>query len=295
MTSGQHAIMGSNVTEHFEKYSGSMLRRLALSCLLSCVAGLAHAEETLAQDPAQDPAQDSAQEATQEATQEAAQEGAVVFNLERSSDQQIGVLLQRWPQLDATQRRDLLAEVRKRMRTAAQAQEAQGESAIRSKTPSLTLRIKRAQTRHGYGRPAPRGDAEGNSDQLASVDGSQRPRELVIRTTVTQILPDGSRITRQETLLPSSLSAEMAKQGRIAGLNSVDSLVHDSQNNPSGKMRMRRTTVRFGAGFHRRHQQGDSPAAFESGVRRISTPDALSGPAEVVISAPIPAIAPEAK
>lgn len=287
MTSGQHAIMGSNVTEHFEKYSGSMLRRLALSCLLSCVVGLAHAEETLAQDPAQ--------EAVQEAAQEATQEAAVVFNLEGSSDQQIGVLLQRWPKLDATQRRDLLAEVRKRMRTAAQAQEAQGESAIRSKTPSLTLRIKRAQTRHGYGRPTPRGDAEGNSDQLASVDGSQRPRELVIRTTVTQVLPDGSRITRQETLLPSSLSAEMAKQGRIAGLSSGDSLVHDSQNNPSGKMRVRRTTVRFGAGFHRRHEQGDSPAAFESGVRRISTPDAPSGPAEVVISAPIPAIGPEAK
>ena len=137
MTSGQHVIMGSDVTEHFEKDSGSMLRRLALSCLLSCllscVVGLAHAEETLAQDPAQ----------------EAAQETAVVFNLEGSSDQQIGVLLQRWPQLDATQRRDLLAEVRKRMRTAAQAQEAQGESAIRSKTPSLTLRIKRARTRHG--------------------------------------------------------------------------------------------------------------------------------------------------
>ena len=76
MTSGQHAIMGSNVTEHFEKYSGSMLRRLALSCLLSCVVGLAHAEETLAQDPAQDPAQ------------EAAQEAAVVYNMEGYSDQQ---------------------------------------------------------------------------------------------------------------------------------------------------------------------------------------------------------------
>ena len=59
MTSGQHAIMGSNVSEHFEKYSGSMLRRLALSCLLSCVVGLAHAEETLAQDPAQDPVQEA--------------------------------------------------------------------------------------------------------------------------------------------------------------------------------------------------------------------------------------------
>ena len=34
------------------------------------------------------------------------------------TDQQIGSLLQQWPRLDATQRRDLLAEVRKRMRAA---------------------------------------------------------------------------------------------------------------------------------------------------------------------------------
>ena len=223
MTSGQHAIMGSNVTEHFEKYSGSMLRRLALSCLLSCVVGLAHAEETLAQDPAH----------------EAAQEAAVVFNLEGSSDQQIGVLLQRWPQLDATQRRDLLAEVRKRMRTAAQAQEAQGESAIRSKPPSLTLRIKRAQTRHGYGRPAPRAEAAGNNAQPASAEGAQqnpqRPRELVIRTTVTQVLPDGSRITRQETLVPSSLRAKVARQEQSSGASPVNSVAQDSQNTTSGK------------------------------------------------------------
>ena len=121
MTSGQHAIMGPNVTEHFEEYSGSMLHRLALTCLLSCVVGLAHAVETLAQDP----------------VQEAAQEAAVVFNLEGSSDQQIGVLLQRWPQLDATQRRDLLAEVRKRMRTAAQAQEAHSLAHFGKQVPSL--------------------------------------------------------------------------------------------------------------------------------------------------------------
>ena len=38
--------------------------------------------------------------------------------LAEETDQQIGLLLQRWPQLDAIQRRDLLAEVRKRMHLA---------------------------------------------------------------------------------------------------------------------------------------------------------------------------------
>ena len=130
MTSGQHAIMETALTEHIEKYSGPMLRTLALSWLMLCVAGPAHAEETFVQDPAP----------------KAAQEAVVVFNLAGSSDQQIGMLLQRWPQLDATQRRDLLAEVRKRMRSATQVKEVQGASAVRNKTPSLTLRIKRARS-----------------------------------------------------------------------------------------------------------------------------------------------------
>ena len=279
MTSGQHAPMGPTVTEHFEKSSGLVLRRLALSCLMLCVAGLAHAEETVAQDPAEDV--------------------AVKFNLTGSSDQQIGVLLQRWPQLDATQRRDLLAEVRKRMRLASQAQQAQGASAARTETPSLTLRIKRAQTRHGYGRPAPRGGAEGNSGQVASVEGAQqspqRPRELVIRTTVTQVLPDGSRITRQETLVPSSLRAKVARQEKSSGASPVNSVAQDSQNSTSGKVRVRRTTVRFGTGFHRRHQQADSAMPFESGMRTISKSDGLTAPTEVLMSVPVPTIAPEAK
>ena len=291
MTSGQHANMGNAVTEHFDKYSGLMMRRLALSCLMLCVAGPAHAVETFAQAPAQNSAQ--------EAAQEAAQETVIVFNVEGASDQQIGALLQRWPQLDATQRRDLLAEVRKRMRTATQAQEAQGASTVRNKTPSLTLRIKRAQTQHGYGRPTPRDVGAANSEQLASVEGtrqgSQRPRELVIRTTVTQILPDGSRITRQETLMPGSLRAKVARQETPdVGSSPVDSVAQDAQQNLAGKMRVRRTTVRFGTGFHRRHQQTDSPTAFESGVRIISTPDAPSAPADALISAPISIIAAEA-
>lgn len=60
------------------------------------------------------------------------------------SDQQIGVMLQRWPQLDAAQRRDLLAEVRKRMRQATAVNASKETAKTRSSGPSLTLRIKRA-------------------------------------------------------------------------------------------------------------------------------------------------------
>lgn len=292
MTSGQHAPMDQTVTEHFDGYSGSMLRRLALSCLVLCVAGVSHAEESFAQDPAQDLLQETVHESAPETTQ------AAVFNLEGVSDQQIGLLLQRWPQLDATQRRDLLAEVRKRMRLASQEQQAQDASAVRNKTPSLTVRIKRAQTRHGYGRPAPRAEAAGNNAQPASAEGAQqnpqRPRELVIRTTVTQVLPDGSRITRQETLVPSSLRAKVARQEQSSGASPVNSVAQDSQNTPSGKVRVRRTTVRFGTGFHQRHQQADSATALESGMRTISKSDGLAAPTEVLISVPVPTIAPEA-
>ena len=287
MTSGQHAIMETALTEHIEKYSGPMLRTLALSWLMLCVAGPAHAEETFVQDPAP------------KAAQEAAQEAAVVFNLAGSSDQQIGMLLQRWPQLDATQRRDLLAEVRKRMRSATQVKEVQGASAVRNKTPSLTLRIKRAQTQHSYGRSTPRSGAAETGEQLASVErtgqSGQRPRELVIRTTVTQILPDGSRITRQETLVPSSLQARLARQEeRGTRSTPVDSAAQESQQNPTGNTRVRRTTVRFGSGFHQRYQQADSLTAFESGVRRVATPDARTASAAVLIPAPTVTTAPEA-
>jgi len=283
MTSGQHANMETALTEHIEKYSGPILRRLALSCLMLCVAGPAHAEETFVQDPAQNESQET----------------VVVFNLEGSSDQQIGALLQRWPQLDATQRRDLLAEVRKRMRTATQVQETQGASSVRGNPPSLTLRIKRAQTRHGYGRPAPRSDAAADGSHASSVtsahQSAQRPRELVIRTTVTRILPDGRRITRQETLVPSSLQTQTARQDKVdAGSSAGASVVQDSRGNPSGKMRVLRTTVRFGTGFHQRHLEAGSPTVVESVVPTMSAPNALPAPADVLISTPISTFAPEA-
>ena len=39
--------MEMGVSKHFEKYSGLMLGRLALSCLIICVFSAAHAEEKL--------------------------------------------------------------------------------------------------------------------------------------------------------------------------------------------------------------------------------------------------------
>ena len=142
-----------------------------------------------------------------------------MVNLERATDEQIGVLLQRWPQLDAPQRRDLLAEVRKRMRSASQIQDGQAAAASHNRAPSLTLRIQRAQTQHSFGRTAPRGEAGSDGGQTAEgrmdQQNAQRPRELVIRTTVTQILPDGRKVTRQKTLVPSSLRAKWKKMGKV--------------------------------------------------------------------------------
>lgn len=267
--------MEMGVSKHFEKYSGLMLGRLALSCLIICVFSAAHAEEKLVHLEAE--------------------ERPVVVNLESATDEQIGVLLQRWPQLDAPQRRDLLAEVRKRMRSASQIQEGQATSAIHNKTPSLTLRIKRAQTQHGFGRTAPRGEAgDPDGQTVAAQNGQQdvqRPRELVIRTTVTQILPDGRRVTRQKTLVPSSLRAQMERQGGsedlYVGLSAESPALPDPQQRPPGKMTVRRTTVRFGTGFNRRHQVAGAPASVQADVRRVSSPEVLVIPSEVRVSVPV--------
>ena len=72
--------------------------------------------------------------------------------LAQQTDQQIGSLLQRWPELDAIQRRDLLAEVRKRMHLAKKVEANVNNTGLQNRAPSLTLRIKKAQTQHRYGR-----------------------------------------------------------------------------------------------------------------------------------------------
>ena len=69
------------------------LRTSAKACLLFGFATMAHSQTTVP----------------------GAGEDNALVPLAQQTDQQIGTLLQRWPELDAIQRRDLLAEVRKRM------------------------------------------------------------------------------------------------------------------------------------------------------------------------------------
>ena len=124
--------------------------------------------------------------------------------LAQQTDQQIGSLLQRWPELDAIQRRDLLAEVRKRMHLAKKVEANVNNTSLQNRAPSLTLRIKKAQTQHRYGRVSNRPSGNLN-DQNVSTPQNQStkrdaPREMVIRTSVTQILPDGSRLSTRTNI-----------------------------------------------------------------------------------------------
>lgn len=214
--------------------------------------------------------------------QSAAPPEAKPIHLSAATDQQIGVLLQRWPKLDAAHRRDLLAEVRKRMRLAKQAEELTEPANAElnhGSAPSLTLRIKRAQIRHSYGRPPLRQQAPqsviSDPTQAPPVDAS---REMVIRTTVTQILPDGSRLTREETLVPNSLRARL---GDSKGGITTPAVTATASAPVQGNVRVIRTTVRFGAGFDRR---SGLPSENRGRVRRVSAGNEIP-----VAGAPAPA------
>ncbi len=185
------------------------------------------------------------------------------------SDQQIGVMLQRWPQLDAAQRRDLLAEVRKRMRQATAVNASKETAKTRSSGPSLTLRIKRAQSAHSYGRQGVRPRSQAMTQGTTQRQG-QPPRDVVIRTTVTQILPDGSRLTREETLVPRSLRKDLVQPQQpnvVAATPNAAAVQPQPHSQAKGTVRVIRTKVRFGAGFDRRIQSNAESAAQ---VRRVS-------------------------
>ena len=203
--------------------------------------------------------------------------------LAQQTDQQIGTLLQRWPELDAIQRRDLLAEVRKRMHLAKKAEANGNKTGLQNRVPSLTLRIKRAQTQHSYGRVSNRPSSNQNNQNVSTPQNHSTkpdtPREMMIRTTVTQILPDGSRLVREQTLVPGMqpyrsserLSASVPSSGNPVqdGLQPVGG---DSAPPRSGKVRLIRTTVRFGAGFDQRSRRVTLAERPKDGVRRVSTP-----------------------
>ncbi len=239
------------------QHARQLLRTAAKACLVLGLAAAAHAQSNVAVPTDQNP----------------------VVPLAQRTDQQIGVLLQRWPQLDAIQRRDLLAEVRKRMHLAKKAEATVNNNSLQSRVPSLTLRIKRAQSQHSYGRVSNRvsGSQSQQLDRRLQNQPSNpdAPPDMVIRTTVTQILPDGSRVVREQTLvprvqpylfrkrLPAPASAPVNPQAASAG---------SSAKAMPGKVRVIRTTVRFGAGFDQRSRRAADEDRSRDDVRRVSSP-----------------------
>jgi len=202
-------------------------------------------------------------------------------NLAVYSDQQIGGLLQQWPRLNAIQRRDLLAEVRKRMHAAGESENA---PLVSQRAPSLTVRIQRAKTQHRYGKPAPRNatnDHEINQPQAGAestraaqpTKPQSLPRDLVIRATVTRTLPDGSVVTTEETLVPKVLAERPATgQSPGTGETGANTLGQQSVEQRSrGAITVVRTKVRFGAGFDRRQHAGETTERNGSSVRTVST------------------------
>ncbi len=194
-------------------------------------------------------------------------------DLAKYSDQQIGGLLQRWPSLDAVQRRDLLAEVRKRMRNARQTSE---PTTAGNRAPSLTVRIQRAKTRHGYGRQMPRTDmaAASPSSQGQAEDSREAlplPRNLVIRTTVTRTLADGTTVTTEETLVPRIVAERSLPDPAVNAVNGqgASGLQSGLPTAPGDNVRVVRAKVRFGAGFDQRRQSAG--AETSRSVRRVST------------------------
>lgn len=188
------------------------------------------------------------------------------------TDQQIGSLLQQWPRLKATQRRDLLAEVRKRMRAAGSAV---NTPQVSQTTSSLTVRIQRAKTQHRYGKPAPRSAPAAQDVRQPAKERKQidpLTRDLVIRATVTRSLPDGSVVTSEETLVPRAVAERMATNQRASARGSgADALGPERGDQSSrGRITVVRTQVRFGAGFDRR-QQGVSNEEKPVSVRTVST------------------------
>ena len=203
--------------------------------------------------------------------------------LAQQTDQQIGSLLQRWPELDAIQRRDLLAEVRKRMHLAKKVEANAKNTGLQNRAPSLTLRIKKAQTQHSYGRVANRGIGNLGDETVTTPKSKSAqkdsPREMMIRTMVTKILPDGSRLVREQTLVPGMQAYRSSEKLPASASRSDSPVLNGSQTfggdftqSRSGKVRVIRTTVRFGAGFDQRSRRATMERHQEEGVRRVSTP-----------------------
>ena len=210
----------------------------------------------------------------------AATKSAAIWDLTDKTDREINELVRGWPKLNAAQRRDLLAEVRVRMNKAALPNRTQGQMG----QSDIKVGLNRAQRQFKYGQSIPR-------NQKGTV---------VITAKVTRILPDGTRVT-QSTVTPVPLEEfrERAANGSntnsqlsssqppvlAAAKNPDISLVVDSPQTPNGKQGVNKSrrqvftaTVRFGAGFGRRHDGSRGQlapgqlASAPQNVQQVSTP-----------------------
>ena len=203
-------------------------------------------------------------------------------NLTVKTDREINKLVRSWPQLNPTQRRDLLAEVRVRMNKARVQGGAANKGQQRTGQSDIEVGLSRAQRQFKYGQSMPR-------NQNGTV---------VITAKVTRILPDGTRVT-QSTVTPvplegfrkraaSGLAATILFPGNrpptvTSGENLDYSLAVGSPQPQSGnqaaeqpRRQVFRATVRFGAGFGRRDEasaQGQfTSASRQQNVQQVSAP-----------------------
>ncbi len=165
-----------------------------------------------------------------------------------------------WPQLNAAQRRDLLAEVRVRMNKARAQATLPNKGQGQRGQSDIEVGLNRAQRQFKYGQSIPR---------------SQKGT-VVITAKVTRILPDGTRVT-QSTVTPVPLEEfrKRAASGATANIQlpgSQPPIVADGENPDSSatggapqatsgsqaaekpRRQVFRATVRFGAGFGRRDE-----------------------------------------
>jgi hypothetical protein len=183
---------------------------------------------------------------------------AAIWDLTDKTDREINGLVRSWPQLNAAQRRDLLAEVRVRMNKARAQATLPNKGQGQRGQSDIEVGLNRAQRQFKYGQSIPR---------------SQKGT-VVITAKVTRILPDGTRVT-QSTVTPVPLEEfrKRAASGATANIQlpgSQPPIVADGENPDSSatggapqatsgsqaaekpRRQVFRATVRFGAGFGRR-------------------------------------------
>ena len=209
---------------------------------------------------------------------------AAIWDLTDKTDREINGLVRSWPQLNAAQRRDLLAEVRVRMNKARAQATLPNKGQGQRGQSDIEVGLNRAQRQFKYGQSIPR-------NQKGTV---------VITAKVTRILPDGTRVT-QSTVTPVPLEEfrKRAASGATANIqlpSSQPPIVAAGENPDSSatggapqatsgnqaeekpRRQVFRATVRFGAGFGRRDESSQGQlvqgqlASAQQNVQQVSTP-----------------------